>query len=213
MDPKLEVLTIFQTRYRTYKYKVLPFRLTNGLATYQRYINDILFNYLNDFYTAYLDNIIIYSKNELEYDKYVYKVLQRLREAGLQANIKKLEFSVKRIKYLGFIISTDRIKTNLEKTAVITQQIPLRTVKGVQLFLEFYNFYRRFIKNYSRITRPLSRLTYKGRPFYFNTVYRQAFNKLKKRLVSAPLLAYFYPKRPLILETDTLDGVVAGVFF
>ena len=72
----------------------------------------ILFNYLNDFYTAYLDNIIIYSKNKLEYKEYIYK-------AGLQANIKKLEFSVKRTKYLGFIISTDRIKADLEKTAVI----------------------------------------------------------------------------------------------
>ena len=58
-----------------YKYKVLPFRLTNGLATYQRYINNVLFDYLNDFYTAYLDDIIIYSKNELEYEEYVYKVL------------------------------------------------------------------------------------------------------------------------------------------
>jgi len=54
---------------------MLPFRLTNGLATYQRYINDVLFNYLNNFYTAYLDNIIIYSENELEYEEHVYKVL------------------------------------------------------------------------------------------------------------------------------------------
>jgi len=98
---------------------VLPFRLTNRLATYQRYINNILFNYLNDFYTAYLDNIIIYSKNKLEYKEHVYTVLQRLREAGLQVNIKKLEFSIKRIKYLGFIISTDGIKTDPEKTAAI----------------------------------------------------------------------------------------------
>ena len=60
-------LTIFRTRYGSYKYKVLPFRLTNGLATYHRYINNILFNYLNDFYTVYLDDIIIYSKNELEH--------------------------------------------------------------------------------------------------------------------------------------------------
>jgi len=58
-----------------YKYKVLPFRLTNGLATYQRYINNVLFNYLNDFYMAYLDNIIIYFKNKLEYKEHVYKVL------------------------------------------------------------------------------------------------------------------------------------------
>jgi len=75
MDPGSEDLTIFRTCYGTYKYKVLPFRLTNGLATYQRYINNILFNYLNDFCTAYLDNIIIYFKNELEYEEHVYKVL------------------------------------------------------------------------------------------------------------------------------------------
>jgi hypothetical protein len=58
-----------------YKYKVLPFRLINGLATYQQYINNILFNYLNNFYTAYLDDIIIYFKNELKYKEYIYKVL------------------------------------------------------------------------------------------------------------------------------------------
>jgi len=98
---------------------VLPFRLTNGLAIYQRYINDVLFNYFDDFYTAYLDNIIIYSKNKLEYKEYIYKVLQRLYKAGLQANIRKLKFSVKRIKYLGFIISIDGIKVNLEKMTII----------------------------------------------------------------------------------------------
>jgi hypothetical protein len=75
MDPKSKDLTIFWTRYGLYKYKVLPFRLTNGLAIYQRYINSVLFNYLNNFCTAYLDNIIIYSKNKLEYKEHVRKVL------------------------------------------------------------------------------------------------------------------------------------------
>ncbi|OCK91641.1 uncharacterized protein K441DRAFT_573513, partial [Cenococcum geophilum 1.58] len=84
-----------------------------------------LIDYLNNFYTAYLDNIIIYFKNKLEYKEYIYKV-----------NIKILEFSVKRIKYLGFIISINKIKANLEKTAA-----SLWTVKRVQLFLGFYNFY------------------------------------------------------------------------
>ncbi|OCK87159.1 DNA/RNA polymerase, partial [Cenococcum geophilum 1.58] len=96
------------TYYRMYKYKVLPFRLTNGLAIYWQYINNILFNYLNNFYTAYLDNIIIYSKNKLEYKEYDYKI-----------NIKKLKFSIKRIKYLGFIISINGIKANLKKIAII----------------------------------------------------------------------------------------------
>jgi len=75
MDPKSKDLTTFQTRYRLYKCKVLPFRLTNGLAIYQRYINNVLFNCLNNFCIAYLDNIIIYSKNKLEYKEHIYKVL------------------------------------------------------------------------------------------------------------------------------------------
>ena len=119
MDPRSKDLTTFRTRYGLYKYKVLPFGLTNGLAIYQQYINDVLFNYRNDFCTAYLDNIIIYFKDKLEYKGHVCKVLQQLREAGLQANIRKLEFSVKCIKYLGFIISINGIKADPEKTAVI----------------------------------------------------------------------------------------------
>jgi len=83
MDPALEDLITFRTRYGAYKYKVLPFGLTNGPATYQRYINDVLFDYLDDFYTAYLDDILIYSDNELEHEEYVTKVLERLRKAGL----------------------------------------------------------------------------------------------------------------------------------
>ena len=134
-------------------------------------MNDVLFDYLDDFCTAYLDDIMIYSENELEHEEHVHKVLQRLREAGLQADIKKSEFSVKRTKYLGFIISTDGVEADPEKTAAIDQWAPPRTVKGVQSFLGFCNFYRRFIKNYSRIARPLNRLTRKDQPFHFNAIY------------------------------------------
>jgi hypothetical protein len=119
INPKSKELTIFQTRYRAYKYKVLPFRLTNRPATYQRFINNVLFDYLNNFYTAYLDDILIYSKNELNYQEHVYKVLLRLREVGLQADIKKSEFNVYCTKYLGFFVSTKGIKVDLEKTVTI----------------------------------------------------------------------------------------------
>jgi len=82
-------------------------------------MNNVLFEYLDDFCTAYLDDILIYSENELEHKEHVCKVLLRLYEVGLQADIRKLEFNVKRTKYLGFIISTNSIETDLEKTAVI----------------------------------------------------------------------------------------------
>ena len=101
----------------------------------------MLFDYLDDFCTAYLDDILIYSNNELEHEEHVRKVLQRLRKAGLQADIRKSEFSVKRTKYLGFIISTDGIEADPEKTTVIDQWEPPQTVCGVQSFLGFCNFY------------------------------------------------------------------------
>ncbi len=78
-----EELTTFRTRYSLYKYRVLPFGLTNSPATYQRYINNMLFEYLDIFYTAYLDNILVYSDNELEYNSYVKLVLEKLRVIGL----------------------------------------------------------------------------------------------------------------------------------
>jgi Reverse transcriptase (RNA-dependent DNA polymerase) len=119
MDPISKDLITFYTYYRSYKYKVLPFKLINGLAIYQRYINDVLFNYLNKFYTVYLDNILIYLDNKLKYKVHIKKVLERLRNVGLQVDIKKCKFRVKRIKYLGFIVSTDRIKVDPKKVEVI----------------------------------------------------------------------------------------------
>jgi hypothetical protein len=82
-------------------------------------MNDVLFDYLDDFCTAYLDDILIYSENELDHQEHVRKVLLRLREAGLQADIKKSEFSVTCTKYLGFYVSTEGIAVDLEKTETI----------------------------------------------------------------------------------------------
>ena len=121
IDTESEELTIFRTWYSSYKYKVLPFGLTNRPATYQRYINDVLFDYLDVFCTVYLDDILIYSENKLEYQEHVTKILQRLREAGLQVDLDKYEFHVKRTKYLGFIISTDSIKVDPDKVSVVKE--------------------------------------------------------------------------------------------
>lgn len=117
--PGSEELTTFRTRFGAYKYKVLPFGRTNSPATYQRYMNDVLFDYLDDFCTAYLNDILIYSDNELDYELHVRKVLEILRNAGLQIDLKKYEFHVTRTKYLGFIVSTNGIKVNLEKISII----------------------------------------------------------------------------------------------
>ena len=107
MDPASEELTAFRTRYGLFQYKVMPFGLTNGPATFQSLINDALRDLLDVTCTAYLDDILIYSEDELQHETHVKEVIERLHKAGLQADIKKCEFGVKRTKYLGFIISTD----------------------------------------------------------------------------------------------------------
>ena len=95
---------------------MLPFRLTNGPATFQQFINNTLgIDYLDNFITAFIDDLIIYSKNETEHEKYIKMVLEQLHTAGLQASIKKCEFHITQTKYLGFILTTEGIEVNPEK--------------------------------------------------------------------------------------------------
>ena len=211
LDPESEDLTTFRTRYGSYKYRVVPFGLTNGPATFQRYINGIFMEYLDDFMTAFMDDLLIYSDNEIEHREHVRKVLQRLREAGLQASISKCEFHVTRTKYLGYILTTDGIEVDPEKTAVIRDWKQPTTARGVLSFLGFCNFYRRFIRNYSRIARPLHDLTKDNVPFVWSQNCQEAFDDLKRHLVEAPILYHYQPGLPTKLETDASDGVVAGV--
>jgi hypothetical protein len=104
-------------------------------------MNDVLFDYLDDFATAYLDDILIYSENVSEYQDQVKKVLQRLRDAGLQVDIDKCKFGVTQTKYLGFIISTRGIEVDPEKVSVVRDWKAPNTVQGIQSFLRFCNFY------------------------------------------------------------------------
>ena len=89
MNPESEELTTIRTRYGAYKYKTLPFGLINGLATFQRYINDILFEYLDVFCREYLDDILIYLNDIAKHHRHVKLILQKLNDAGLQADINK----------------------------------------------------------------------------------------------------------------------------
>ena len=116
-----EDLTTFCTPLGNFKSRVLPFGLCNRPTTFQRYINETLFDYLNVFCTAYIDDILIYSQNAEEHEKYVKQVFQRLQEAGLQVDLKKSEFSVTWTKFLGLIVTTKGIEMDPEKIKVIQE--------------------------------------------------------------------------------------------
>ena len=107
------------------------FGLCNGPALFQNYINDTLCKYLDNFCTAYLDDILIYSDNEAEHEIYVKRVLQKLEEAGLQADITKCTFHVTQVPYLGLIIIIKEVKINSVKVDTIINWFTLMNVKDV----------------------------------------------------------------------------------
>jgi Reverse transcriptase (RNA-dependent DNA polymerase) len=104
-----EWLTAFRTRYGLFKYLVMPFGLANAPSSFQHFVNNTLRPYLDIFYTAYIDDILIYSNNLTEHRKHVKLILEALRGASLQLDIDKCEFHKTEVLYLGLIISTDSV--------------------------------------------------------------------------------------------------------
>jgi RNase H-like domain found in reverse transcriptase/Reverse transcriptase (RNA-dependent DNA polymerase) len=191
---------------------VTPFGLANAPSTFQKYINWVLRDYLDEFCSAYIDDILIYSGNSRkEHREHVRKVLQRLRDAGLQIDIDKCEFEVQTTKYLGFIVEAGNgVRMDPEKVKAIIEWKAPTSVKGVQSFLGFANFYRRFIKDFSNITLPLHALVRKDTPFGWTKEAETAFGKLKQIFTTAPVLAQFDHERETIIETDSSGWVVGG---
>ena len=146
MKKTFENLITFITKFDVYKWRVLSFDLIENFFIWQHYINDVLWNFLNDFCTTYLNDILIYSKNRKEHNIHVRKVLERFRVADFQADINKCEFFVIEIKYFELIISMNDIRMNLAKVKVIEKWNIFINLKKVRSFIEFCNFYRRFIK-------------------------------------------------------------------
>ncbi len=147
-----EALIVFRTRFELFKYLVILFDLCNESVSFQKYINNTFREHLDKFCTAYLNDILIYFDNELKHEIHVKLILRKLQEADLQTNIIKCKFHVTQVSYLELIIIIEEIKINSSKIDIIVNWLILINVKDVQSFLDFANFYRRFIYDYSRIT-------------------------------------------------------------
>lgn len=189
----------------------MPFGLTGAPATFQRFINDTLRNELDRFCSAYLDDVLIYSKTREEHTEHLRTVVQRLQDAGLYAKISKCEFFVPETKFLGLIVGRDGIRMDSNKVKAVVDWKTPRTLTDVQAFIGFGNFYRRFIRDFSKIVAPLVNLTKKTVPFQWTDACEQAFRRLKSAFTSAPILAPFNWEKDVVLETDASDYVSAGV--
>ena len=133
--------TAFRTRYGLYEYCVMPFGLTNAPALFQQWMNEILSEYLDIFCVAYLDDILIFSQNLEDHWKHVRTILERVKEMGLTLKASKCKFHTMEIEYLGYVISPQSLRMDEEKIRTIKEWKEPTSIKGIQSFLGFANFY------------------------------------------------------------------------
>jgi hypothetical protein len=223
--------TAFKTRYGLFEYMVMPFGLANAPSTFQAYIHKALGGLVDTICVVYLDDILIYSKNESDHRSHVRAVLEKLREWKLYAKPSKCFFNRKRIEFLGFIVTPEGIVMDRERVRSIEEWPEPKSFKDVQIFLGFANFYRRFIWGYSGIARPLNDLLKAGQkqpggkkqtvrkkgqpqfhqPWTWPESAAHAFRVLREAFAQAPILAHFDPALPIMVVTDASDAAYAGI--
>jgi hypothetical protein len=146
---------------------VTPFGLANALSTFQQFINWVLQEEVDDFCSAHIDNVLIYSNSsQKDHEDKVKGIIRKLGAAELHLDVDKSEFSVKKTKYLGFIIKAEQgISMDPEKVSAITAWKTSKMVKGIRSFIGFANFYRQIIRDFSGVVAPLTKLTGNGASF------------------------------------------------
>ncbi len=207
MHSDSEDLTIFIIFFDSYKYHVMFFELINELTFYQHYMNDVLFEYLHQFCQIYLDDIIIYSKILKKHKRHVWLILNRLREADLQINIDKCKFHVQKIIFLELLMSIEKLKMNSRKMQAVVDWFTLNNLTQMQFFINFCNFYQRFIKNFSKIVRSMIQLTQKKIIFEWNEVCQIAFDHMKRCMIKTSILRHFDQTRKTILKINSFNYV------
>ncbi|KAI4890447.1 hypothetical protein NFI96_003606 [Prochilodus magdalenae] len=204
--------TAFITPSGHYEYRVMPFGLMNAPAVFQRFINEVLREALDRYAYVYLDDILIFSRTREEHVGHVRRVLQLLLESRLYVKLEKSEFHVPRVSFLGFIVSKGTLAMDPAKIRAVQDWPRPSSLKEVQRFLGFANFFRRFIRNFSAVAAPLTALTGKtsGR-FRWTVEAQQAFEELTRCLTTAPVLQLPDPRAPFIVEVDASDVGVGAV--
>ena len=186
---------------------MLSFKLINELIFFQQYMNDILWDFLNEFCQVYLDDILIYSKMRKKHKDHVKLVLNQLHEAELQMNIWKCKFNVKETVFLEVIVSELNLCMNFSKMTVIVSWITSINLKEIQSFVKFVNFYHHFIKNFLKLIKLFIQLTKKNMFFVWNKICIQVFDNLKKQVSSVSVLRHFDLKWQAILKINALNYV------
>ncbi|XP_067230540.1 rhomboid-related protein 3 isoform X1 [Chanodichthys erythropterus] len=204
--------TAFVTPTGHYEYLVMPYGLVNAPSVFQDFIHEVLREFLHKFVLVYIDDILIYSRSLAEHRHHVAEVLKRLRQFHLFLKAEKCSFHQPSVHFLGYVIDHSGIRMDEGKVSAIQNWPTPSTIKELQRFLGFSNFYRRFIKNYSTIVSPLTNLLRKQpKSLSWSQPATEAFESLKKAFTTAPLLVHPNPDLPFVVEVDASTTGVGAV--
>ena len=212
MDEVDKEKTAFSTPQGHFEFNVMPFGLTNAPATFQRLMECALAGLSPEQCLIYLDDIIVFGKSFEQHLNRLEKVFKHLAKVGLKLRTNKCCFAQKQVHYLGYIVSSKGIHTDPAKLSAVTKCPTPRNIKQLRHFLGLTNYYRKFIQGYSHIAEPLHKLTRKtSNEFCWNDNCQEAFELLKQRLTSAPILAFPNFEIPFIVYTDASEYAMGAV--
>jgi hypothetical protein len=203
--------TAFSTRYELYEYLVMSFGLTNTPAHFMYLMNFVFMLKLDKFVIVFSEDILIYSKSEEEHVRHLYVILQWLWDHQLYAKFSECAFWLKEVPFLGHIISTEGIAVDPDKVQEVLHWKSPRSVTQIHSFLGLAGYYCRFIPNFSKITKPMTKLLEKEARFKWNPKCKEAFLTLKKLLTTAPVLAQPNIKKPFDVYCDASGTGIGGV--
>ena len=210
LTPESRKKSAFITPFGKWEFSSCPFGLAQAPAYFSLLISKVLQGL--DFAIGYLDDIIIYSRDEEEHIRHIETVFQRLNEAGLKLKLSKCDFFKREIHYLGHLLSAEGIRPNPEKVTSISEMPAPQTPKEVKQFLGLVGYYRKFIPRFSDIARPLTRLTCQDvKKIEWSPQCETAFQTLKNCLCDKPILVYPDPSLPYTLYTDASRYAWSGV--
>ena len=193
----------FNLPFSKYEYVKVQFRFAQAPADFQELMTGILKDF--PFTIAYLDDIIIFSKTPQEHLLHIHMVFEKLKSANLSMKKSKCHFLSKEIQYLGHIISAMGIGPLSSKTHTIQNMNPPTTPQQVRAFLGLVGYYRKFIRGFAKIAKPLTLLTRQQAKFDWTPEHQEAFIHLKEAIVQAPILHYPNPNKTYIVYTDVSD--------
>lgn len=211
LDSKDIPKTAFNTPYGHYEFLRMPFGLKNAPATFQRAMDSVLYGLQGERCFVYLDDIVVFASSLQEHEQKLTEVFDRLRKHGLKVQPDKCEFLRKEVAYLGHIISNEGVKPNPEKVQAVRDFPIPKSCKDIKSFLGLAGYYRRFIANFSQITKPMTSLLKKDVPFIWDEPQQQAFNTCKSILTTTPILQYPDFNREFVLTTDASIHAIGAI--